>query len=170
MTIGSYTYKLYDYLRKDLDGNPRPIHSYCGDEVLQKYRDTDFVNKHLVRQSTDFTDDDTVIHETLGESPLLYFKLETEQFLETYEDETKGNFHVLTLTNGEKVKIYDKDHPERFFICNYLDIVCVPSTIRHYVIENMGKQPVTIHKTSLREDFLQEKEQYIEAFNKKERL
>lgn len=170
LTIGSYTYKLYDYLRKDLDGNPRPIHSYCGDEVLQKYRDTDFVNKHLVRQSTDFTDDDTVIHETLGESPLLYFKLETEQFLETYEDETKGNFHVLTLTNGEKVKIYDKDHPERFFICNYLDIVCVPSTIHHYVIENMGKQPVTIHKTSLREDFLQEKEQYIEAFNKKERL
>ena len=33
-TIGSYTFKLYDYLRKDLDGNPRPIHSIHGKNVL----------------------------------------------------------------------------------------------------------------------------------------
>ncbi len=170
LTIGSYTYKLYDYMRKDLDGHNRPIHSHCGNDVLQKYRNEDFVEKNLVRRSKAFTDDDTLIHETLGESPLLYFKLATSQFLTTFEDATNGNFHVLTLTNGERVKVYDKEHPERYFIMNYLDIICVPSTIEHYVVENLGDQPVTIHQTMLREDFLDEKAQYEEAFAKKGKL
>ncbi len=45
LTIGSYTFKLYDYVRKDLDGTPRPIHSVYGEEVLSKERNASWVKK-----------------------------------------------------------------------------------------------------------------------------
>lgn len=167
LTIGSYTYKLYDYMRKDLDGNPRPIHSRCGDQVLQKYRNTTWVNNHLVGKAPAYDDNHQFIQETVGESPLLYFKLMTTQFLHEYEDNTKGVFHVLTVTNGEKVKIYSKKNPDYCFEANYLDIVVVPANIGEYVVENLGNQPVTIHKTLLREDFLNEFPQYEKALAEK---
>lgn len=167
LTIGSYTYKLYDYMRKDLDGNPRPIHSRHGDNVLQKYRKTNWVNSHLVKRAKGFDDNDTILTQTVGESPLLYFKLMTTQFLDKYEDNTKNSFHVLTVTNGEKVRISSKTNPEYNFIANYLDIIVVPQNIGEYVIENLGNQPVTIHKTLLKDDFLNEFEQYQKALSEK---
>ena len=167
LTIGSYTYKLYDYMRKDLDGNPRPIHSRHGDNVLQKYRKTNWVNEHIVRRAKGFDDHDTVLTQTVGESPLLYFKLMTTQFLDKYEDNTKNSFHVLTVTNGEKVRISSKNNPEYNFVANYLDIVVVPQNVGEYVVENLGNQPVTIHKTLLREDFLDEFNQYEKALSEK---
>lgn len=167
LTIGSYTYKLYDYMRKDLDGNPRPIHSRHGDNVLQKYRKTNWVNSHLVKRAKGFDDNDTILTQTVGESPLLYFKLMTTQFLDKYEDNTKNSFHVLTVTNGEKVRISSKTNPEYNFVANYLDIIVVPQNIGEYVIENLGNQPVTIHKTLLRDDFLNEFEQYQKALSEK---
>ena len=48
LTVGSYTYKMYDYVRKDLDGNPRPIHTYHGDQVLDRSRTADWVDQNLV--------------------------------------------------------------------------------------------------------------------------
>ena len=167
LTIGSYTYKLYDYMRKDLDGNPRPIHSRHGDNVLQKYRKTNWVNEHIVRRAKGFDDHDTVLTQTVGESPLLYFKLITTQFLDKYEDNTKNSFHVLTVTNGEKVRISSKNNPEYNFVANYLDIVVVPQNVGEYVVENLGNQPVTIHKTLLRENFLDEFNQYEKALSEK---
>lgn len=167
LTIGSYTYKLYDYMRKDLDGNPRPIHSRHGDNVLQKYRKTNWVNSHLVKRAKGFDDNDTILTQTVGESPLLYFKLMTTQFLDKYEDNTKNSFHVLTVTNGEKVRISSKTNPEYNFIANYLDIIVVPQNIGEYVVENLGNQPVTIHKTLLKDDFLNEFAQYQKALNEK---
>lgn len=164
LTIGSYTYKLYDYMRKDLDGNPRPIHSRHGDAVLQKYRKTNWVNQHLVRRAVPFKDGDDVVRQTVGEDPLLYFKLMTTQFLKSYEDHTGNSFHVLTVTNGEKVRIYSKEHPEFNYVANYLDMIVVPQNIGTYIVENLGDQPVTIHKTMLREDFLDEFSQYENAF------
>ena len=49
LTIGSYTYKMYDYLRADLDGKPRPIHTYHGENVLAKDRKTNWVKDNLVQ-------------------------------------------------------------------------------------------------------------------------
>ena len=49
LTIGSYTYKMYDYLRLDLDGHPRPIHTYHGSNVLARERQTTWINNNVGR-------------------------------------------------------------------------------------------------------------------------
>ena len=70
-----------------------------------------------------------------------------------YEGKNNGQFTVLTLVDGEEIKVYSKSHPEFSYTQKYLDIVTIPATIEDYVIEAKGYQPVVIHKTFLRENY-----------------
>lgn len=152
LTVGSYTYKMYDYLRKDLDGNPRPIHTYHGDKVLKRsykgrWVEENLVNggKRSVRKGEDWEE------YIVGEHELLYFSLRNESFVTKIEDDTNGDFHVLALVDGEQVKICSRTKPEHYFIQNYLDIVVIPADFGPYEIINMKPGTTCIeHKTMLK--------------------
>ncbi len=153
LTVGSYTFKMYDYLRPDLDGIPRPIHTYHGERTLAKDRTTPYVNEKLVHNPKQLRSGEGWAEYVVGENDLLYFSLYRYEFTERIEADTNGVFHVLTLVDGEKVAVYPKNHPERRYIQNYLDVVVVPANTGKYVIENLGDQPVCVHKTCLKENF-----------------
>lgn len=153
LTVGSYTYKMYDYLRTDLDGFPRPIHTWHGERSLCKERKKSWVEKNLVKQPVLVRSGDRWAEYIVGEHDLLYFSLRRLEFEHIIEDNTNGKFHVLNLVDGEKVKVYSKDNPEFSYIQNYLDIIIVPANVGEYAIENLGNQPVCIHKTMLKDGF-----------------
>ncbi len=153
LTVGSYTYKLYDYMRRDFDGSPRPIHSYHGEKVLKRERTEEWVLKNLVQQPRVIREGDGWKETIVGEHELLYFTLHNLHFNEKIEDDTQDVFHVLSLVNGEKVKIRSLNDPEKYFIQEYLDIVLVPHDFGPYEIVNLTTCPVTIHKTLLKENF-----------------
>lgn len=90
----------------------------------------------------------------LGEHDLLYFSLRRLEFEKEIEDDTAGVFHVLVLVDGERVMIQSVEHPERYFIQNYMDMVVVPANMGKYVIKNLGHQPVYMHKTRLKDGFV----------------
>jgi mannose-6-phosphate isomerase class I len=154
LTVGSYTYKLYDYQRLDPQtGLPRPIHLKMGRKVLRGERTTQWVKDNLVnhggviRKGTDFSE--TVV----GEHDLLYFSLRTLKFEKEIQDDTRDLFHVLALTEGERVRIESLCDPARGFIFDYLEIVVVPADFGPYRIVNLGVGPVTVHKTLLKDGF-----------------
>lgn len=153
LTIGSYTYKMYDYLRRDLDGNPRPIHSYHGERVLDYSRTRDWVFAHLVqkprilRETEDFTE--TIV----GQHDLLYFSLRNVRFEKRYTDETTDRFHVLVLVEGEHCMIRSLTDPDKFFLQDYLEMVIVPAGFGPYEVINMGVGVLTMHKTLLKEGY-----------------
>ena len=153
LTIGSYTYKMYDYLRADLDGKPRPIHTYHGERELKKERTTSWVKENLVQAPKLVRNGEGWAEYIVGEHDLLYFSLRRFEFEDKIEDDTKGKFHVLTLVDGEKVRVQSLDNPELGYTQNYLDVVVVPANIGRYVVKNLGNQPVTIHKTMLKNGF-----------------
>ncbi len=154
LTVGSYTYKLYDYQRTDPQtGLPRPIHLAAGRKVIHGERTSEWVAENLVnhggvkRQGEDWKE------VTVGEHDLLYFALQTETFTHTIEDDTRDRFHVLALTEGEKVRIESINDPSRSFTANYLDVIVVPADLGAYRIVNLGQGDVTVHKTCLKEGF-----------------
>jgi mannose-6-phosphate isomerase class I len=153
LTVGSYTYKLYDYLRADLDGIPRPIHTYHGERVLETGRTAGWVKENLVQEPRLLRSGEGFAEYLIGEHDLVYFSLRRLEFEKSIEDDTQGKFHVLTLVDGEKVLIQSLDYPERSYTQNYLDMVVVPANIGRYVIKNLGNQPVCIHKTLLKDGF-----------------
>jgi mannose-6-phosphate isomerase len=153
LTVGSYTFKMYDYLRPDLDGKPRPIHTYHGERTLDTTRKSSWVSENLVQNPKEIRSGDGWAEYVIGDSDLLYFNLYRYEFEKKIEGNTDGVFHVLNLVDGEKVAVYPKDHPERRYEQNFLDVVVVPAHVGAYVIENLGDQPVCVHKTCLKKNF-----------------
>ena len=152
-TVGSYTFKLYDYLRKDLDGHMRPIHSRHGQNVLDINRRKSYVDKHLVLEPRLVRRGPGWSEHVVGEHEKIFFSLRRLRFDQQMEDDTNGKFHVLTLVEGERVLIQSVEHPERAFEQHYLNVVLVPACMGPYVLKNLGPSPIHMHKTLLKVRF-----------------
>ena len=152
LTVGSYTYKMYDYLRKDLDGNPRPIHTYFGNINLNRGMMQDYVEKNLVNGGYRVVREEGDAKEVVvGECDQLYFSLRNLIFGDYMTDDTKGDFHVLALVDGEDVTVRSKKDPSLKFDMKYLDIIVVPASFGEYeIINNKPDTWTTIHKTLLK--------------------
>ena len=153
LTIGSYTYKMYDYLRKDLDGRLRPIHTIYGDAVLRRERRGDWVKKNLIQERRLVRRDEGGEEFIVGESELLYFSLRNLRFAKRMTDEAAGRFHVLVLVEGEKVVIRSLQDPSKFFVQRYMDMVVVPASFGKYELINQGEGIAVVHKTLLRDGY-----------------
>jgi mannose-6-phosphate isomerase class I len=156
LTIGSYTYKMYDYLRKDLDGNLRPIHTFHGDKVLKRECKEKWVSENLIQPRRIIRQDEGWTEYIVGEHDLLYFSLRNIVFSEKYEDEAADRFHVLVLVDGEKVLIRSKSDHSRYFRQNFLEMVIIPANFGPYEVINDEGGVVTMHKTILKEGFEKE--------------
>jgi mannose-6-phosphate isomerase len=149
LTMGSYTFKLYDYLRSDLDGNRRPIHSWYGERVLARNRRAGWVRENLVKTPRLLKNGDGWAEYAVGETDLMYFCTRRLEFLNQMPGDTAGAFHVLTLVDGETVSVQSAEDPARSYTMNYLDVVVVPASLGRYILINRGNQPVVVHKTLL---------------------
>lgn len=153
LTIGSYTYKMYDYMRKDLDGNLRPIHTYHGDKVLRRDFRESWVKENLIQQPRTVRKGEGFEETIVGEHELLYFSLHNVRFPERYTDEADDRFHVLVLVEGEKALIRSLTDPDKLFHQNYLDMVIIPAHFGPYEVINEGVGVLTMHKTLLKPGF-----------------
>lgn len=153
LTIGSYTYKIYDYNRKDLDGKRRPIHLINGKEVADTTRRESWVYKNIAIEPILIESGDGYKEFVVGRTDLMYYETRRLELETGYKASFKNNnqFTILTLVDGEKVKVYSKANPEFCYEQEYLNIVIVPASIDEYVIENIGYQPVVVHKAMLKQ-------------------
>lgn len=159
LTIGSYTYKMYDYLRLDFDGKQRPIHTHLGELNVRQDRRHSVIHdpespEYIVQEPRLDCEGEGWKEYILGENPQMYISLRRLEFDEKCEQDTKGEkFHVLTLVDGDHIRIRSVEHPERFFDLDFMEIACVPASMGKYVIENLGKEPIRVHKTCLRNGY-----------------
>ena len=159
LTVGSYTYKIYDYNRRDKDGKARPIHLKNARRVLKRNRNTDWVRKNiaidpiLIKESDDFKEF------ILGDTDLMYYQTSRVELKTngSYKGNNDGQFTVITLVDGEEIEVYSESDPDFKFTQRYLEIVVIPASITDYVIVNKGYQPAVIHKAYLKPNF----EKYI---------
>lgn len=153
LTVGSYTYKLYDYQRLDPQtGLPRPIHLKMGSQVIRGERTREWVYANLVNHGGVLREGEGWKEVVVGEHELLYFSLRNLIFEREMEDDTDGLFHVLALVDGEKVKVASVENPDQCYIMNSMDIVVVPASLGRYTVTNLGVGTVTVHKTLLRRE------------------
>ena len=148
-TTDRYTFHLYDYLRPDLNGKLRDIHSKHAFNMVRKYpsRTDSWVKKRLLQKPRLIRKGKDWAEYLLGKLEELVFEVHRIEFATTVKDDTKGFPHVLSMAKGDGVIIQSQEFPERKFHLKFSETVTLPACLGKYTIINQSKKPCKVLKT-----------------------
>jgi mannose-6-phosphate isomerase class I len=124
-----YTLRFYDWLRRDLEGELRPVHLVHAFSNLDPLRSGESVRRELipeprpVRKGTDW------VELELGRLPDLFFAVHRVDFEEAVDQDTAGRFHVLNLVAGQQVEIESETGVHGLA---YAETIVVPAAVGQY--------------------------------------
>jgi mannose-6-phosphate isomerase class I len=143
-----FTFKLYDWGRKNLDGNPRPINVAHGIRNIQWNRTRSWTEKNLVQQVEKVAEGEGWAEERTGLHRREFIETRRHWFTAPVLHHTDGGVHVLSLVEGDEVIV---DSPEKMFdpfIVHYAETFIVPAAVGAYSIRphgpSQGKQCATM--------------------------
>ncbi|MBC8152483.1 MAG: ROK family protein [Bacteroidetes bacterium] len=138
-----YTFKLYDWLRIDLDGQPRPLNIDRGLANLDFGRQGDVVAQSLLARPVVIHDDSAgrVVH--LPTHPEHFYDVHRLEFDEAMTIRTDGQCHVLSLVAGQSVAV-ETDGGRSIF--QYAETFVIPAAVPTYRLTNLGSAPVKVIK------------------------
>jgi mannose-6-phosphate isomerase class I len=131
-----YTLRFYDWLRRDLDGELRPVHLAHAFSNLDSRRSGESVclelipKPRLVREGAGWTELE------LGRLPDVFYAVHRLDFEEAVEDDTAGRFHVLNLVAGEEAEI--ETAAGILHGLAYAETIVVPASVGRYCIRGVA--------------------------------
>ena len=135
-----YTFKLYDYLRPDLTGKPRPINSKFGLEVLDTSKATSWVKQHLIPEPRVIREEEGGREEEFGTTHLAFFGTRRLTVADQLTNTPNGYFEILVLVKGEKVQVTLEKDPKFAWEMHYLESLVIPAASGTYTITNEGPE------------------------------
>jgi mannose-6-phosphate isomerase class I len=132
-----YTFKIYDYLRRDLTGELRPIHIERAWDNIDFSRRTRWVRQHLIPSPRIIQHGEGWTEYLIGEHPLMFFAIHRAEFGDHFESDTgKARFHVLNLVEGEQVLVESEHdvHP-----LHYAETIVIPAATGRYRLHNQAR-------------------------------
>jgi len=145
-----YTFKMYDWMRKDLDGNPRPLNIARAMQNLdfdckgKKVLD-DYISKNkLIEQGQDWK---IIQLKTHAKHFYDIFRLEFKNELNI---ETNDQCHILSLVEGEQIEIITAN---RSLVVNFAETFVVPANTKNYQLINLGTTEVKVIQSFVKPKF-----------------
>ncbi|HEY4155224.1 MAG TPA: ROK family protein [Puia sp.] len=129
-----FTFKMYDWVRLDLEGNPRPINIEHAFNNLDFGRKGDVVKEELISRPglIEETDHYKLIH--LPTHKEHFYDVHRIDFLKEAEMKTNGKCHVLMLVEGVSLTVETADgYRQRF---NYAETFIIPAAAGSYRLIN----------------------------------
>ena len=145
-----YTFHIYDYLRKNLDGTLRAIHINHAFAVLRPFRRTNWVGKYLKQKPRLVRKGKGWAEFLIGEYKDMYYKTHRLEFEKRAVSDTQGTFHILVLVEGTRVLVRSQNHPERECVIKFTEGLIVPACLGQYEIINLGKTPCKTTKSFIK--------------------
>lgn len=134
-----FTFKLWDWGRLGLDGQPRPINIEHGKHVIRWNRDTSWVRRNLINRIEPVAEGEGWREEKTGLHELEFIETRRHWFTGTVEHHTGGGVNVLNLVEGREAIVESPDGAFEPFIVHYAETFIVPAAVGAYTIRPYGE-------------------------------
>jgi mannose-6-phosphate isomerase class I len=143
-----FTFKMYDWLRLDLDGKPRPINIDHAFNNLDFNRRGDRVVQELISRPATIAkaDDWELLHlPTHREHFYDVHRVEFDQKITIAND---GGCHVMMLVEGESIEVETANGNKQTYA--FAETFIVPAAAESYQLTNLGKGRAKVIKAFLK--------------------
>jgi mannose-6-phosphate isomerase class I len=144
-----FTFKMYDWMRLDLEGKPRPLN------IARAFDNLDFSRKGA-RIKEEFVSRPEVIASSGGwrvvhlpTHPLHFYDVHRLEFDHEIEVETEGSCHILSLVEGNSIMLEVNNRRDRF---SYAETFIIPAAANRYRIRNEGTGTAWVIKAFMKQD------------------
>ncbi|UOR06844.1 class I mannose-6-phosphate isomerase [Hymenobacter aerilatus] len=133
-----FTFKLWDWGRLGLDGQPRPIHLTHGAANVQPDRTTTWVEQNLVNciepvaSGAGWREERTGLHERE------FIETRRHWFTDVVPHHTHGGVQVLNLVEGAEAIVESPSGDFEPFVVHYAETFIVPAAVGAYTIRPHG--------------------------------
>ena len=136
-----FTFKLWDWARLDLNGQPRPIHLEHGRKNIQWDRTTEWVRKNLLNRVQFVAQHEGWNEERTGLHKREFIETRRHWFTGSVPHDTQGGVNVLNLVEGPEVVVESPDGAFEPFVVHYAETFIVPAAVGRYSIRptNAGR-------------------------------
>jgi mannose-6-phosphate isomerase class I len=143
-----FTFKLWDWGRKGLDGKPRPINIAHGSNVIQWDRTTKWTRRQLINRITRIAEGDGWIEERTGLHEKEFIETRRHWFTKKVHHNTHGGVNVLNLVEGDEIIVESPSQAFIPFVVHYAETFVVPAIVGEYTIRpgnrSVGQKCATI--------------------------
>jgi hypothetical protein len=143
-----YTLRFYDWLRRDLDGELRPVHLQHAFSNLDPGRRGTAVRRELIPEPVVVREGPGWAELALSTLPELFFAVHRLDFADEIADDTFGRFHALNLVAGEQVDVVTAAgdiHP-----LAYAETIVIPAAVGAYRIRRRSGEACKVVKAFVR--------------------
>lgn len=146
-----FTFKMYDWLRPDLDGKPRPLNIARGMENLNLSRRGQVVKDELLCRPQEIARGEDWSCEHLPTHRNHFYDVYRYNFSSRYASETTGSAHVMSLVSGATVRLRTARGVEQTF--NYAETFVVPAAAGSYELISDDGAPLRVVMCRVKPEF-----------------
>ena len=143
-----FTFKMYDWLRLDLDGKPRPLNIDRAFENLYFDRQGERVTAELVSQPREVARGDGWVQIHLPTHAQHFYDVNRYEFTGAVELQTAGSPHVLSLVEGDQVRVETPDGRVQRF--NYAETFVASAAVGSYRLVSEHGAPLKVVVTHIK--------------------
>jgi mannose-6-phosphate isomerase class I len=134
-----FTFKIYDYLRKDLNGTYRTLNVKRAWENIYFHRRPEYVHKNLLPEPRLIRNEDGWSEYVLSDSPHFFYNVHRVEFEKEFTYATGGKAFAANLVEGETVEVISPDGHTT--VLNYLESMVIPAAAEKFTVVNRTRKP-----------------------------